>query len=485
MRTFATQSQVQTILWQVRLWLLACILVSATGCNYLPWPDTFGAINPPASTRGINGLGVHKRMWETTGARILKPKKLSPRLDDVEVILLIGTTYEPPGKLAREWLEKWLSSDSGRTVIYFGRDFECDQDYRNKTLPMVAADKQLLAREALATRQATDFVDRITTLPEDTFCRWFFIRPSARGIVHTQFSGPWAEALDGLAGEWPTHTLLEPPGVSGQKTHKPSWLQPGKKSTLKPVTNPFFMQGDDDKAFAEKEVQRSNWKLQELDSDELWAEEFEYAGDPEILLAGHDKTPLIFSITRPEFEEGSRLLIVNNGAPFLNGALIKPLNQRISEMIIEECLPAKRVAFFEYGETGILISHVNSEGTGSLGLDMLTLWPLSAISMHAAILGLISFVVLLPILGRPQRLPKRSVTDFGLHVEAMGRMLGASRDLAFGVNAIREYFLKVRNETPPEWTNQIELPADRPTGKTIAPADPQIPEPGNGGAIKI
>lgn len=46
---------------------ISAALLSTTGCNYLPWPDSFGAVTPPNSSRSLNGLGVHKRMWETAG----------------------------------------------------------------------------------------------------------------------------------------------------------------------------------------------------------------------------------------------------------------------------------------------------------------------------------------------------------------------------------------------------------------------------------
>ena len=90
-------------------------------------------------------------------------------------------------------------------------------------------------------------------------------------------------------------------------------------------------------------------------------------------------------------------------------------------------------------------------------MQVLTVWPLSAITMHAAFLGIIAFVVLLPILGRPQSLAGRSVTDFGLHVEAMGRMMFESRDLLYGLKSIQDYFTKVRRESPPDWLMQMIL----------------------------
>ncbi len=428
------------------------VLLSTTGCNYIPWPDTFGAVTPPNSKRSLNGLGVHKRMWETAGARVLTPQKLSPRLDDMEVLVLVGASYEPPGRLARDWLEQWLDNARGRTVIYFGRDFDAETLYREQTLAAVAPAAQDQAAEMLAVREAKQFVERLEQVPEDIFCRWFFLRTSARPIVQRQFTGAWASKLNELSGEWPIHTLLEPP-ESQLRNKKPSWLTGGAPPKLTPVQK--LTSGDDaEQELGDKEVQRSVWQPNEIASDESWQSEWDAAGESEVLLAGADGEPLIHRLTSDKFG-GSQILIVANGAPFLNGALVQPLHRKIGELIIAECLPAKRVGLVSYNQAGLLISQIDAGDQVNVGMELLTVWPLSAITMHAAFLGILLCFMLLPILGRPQGLPPRSVTDFGLHVEAMGQMLFESRDSNFAVRMIRNYFVKVRDETPPEWLMEL------------------------------
>ncbi len=438
-----------------RLQLLVCTLVfGLTGCNYLPWPDSYGAATPPASTRGINGLGVHKRMWETAGARMVRPVKLSPRLSNVDVIVLIGTTYKPPGKLARDWIEDWLTDEQPRKVIYFGRDFDASLVYQKAVRSQVSEPLQSKAEENIAALQAENFQNKVTDIAEDTFCRWFYLRTTKRPQTHRQFSGPWADAIARAEGSWETRMLLEPPSMD-QSSDKPSWLGSGNKAALKPAFKMFWA-SDDDQAFGEKEVQRSSWRVDELKDDAMWDEEFTKISDVEVLLKGENQTPLVYSLRHADFYQDNEIVIVANGAPFLNGSLIEPLHQRVGELVINRCLPAKRVALVEIGESGILISHIQSESDGTLASQLLTLWPLSAVTMHAALLGLVAFMVLLPILGRPQKLPSRSVTDFGLHIEALGRMLASTRDLKYGREIIKNYFSKIRRESPPEWLDQVE-----------------------------
>ena len=433
------------------LQLLILMLPMLSGCSYIPWPESFGEVSGTNATRSLNGIGVHRRMWESTGARVLTPQKLSPRLDSIDTIVLIGSSYKPPGSLARDWLENWLGKKSGRTVVYFGRDFDASQMYREDTLDQVAKSQLERAQTQLASRRAEKYVDRNSQIPEDTFCRWFYLRTSARPTVHDKFSGPWSSELAGLNGKWPTGVLLEPPDET-LKNKKPSWIT-GAKPALAPARS-FVAGADGDESLGDKEVQRSIWKADELEDTKAWDAEWELAGDVKVLLSGANGTPIVHRIEHSKFR-GSKILIVANGAPFLNGSLVKPLQRKVSELVIQECLPAKRVAMIGYDESGLLLSNVESGSDTNFGVQLLTVWPLSAITMHAAFFGIIAFVVLLPILGRPQSLARRTVTDFGLHVEAMGRMMFESRDLMYGLKSIQDYFTKVRRETPPDWLAQM------------------------------
>jgi hypothetical protein len=437
--------------------VLGSLLTS--GCNYFVWPESFGDVTPPNSIQSLNGLGVHKRMWETAGARVLTPQKLSPRLDDFDVLVLVGKTYGPPGRLARDWLENWLREGEGRSVVYFGRDFDANLLYRNQTLEELNPADQLLSKNFVALREADLFADRLAHFPEDVFCRWFFVKASSRPTVHQSFTGPWSPALSGLAGGWPVRTILQPP-ESDLQLKKPSWISGASKKKLVPVRK--FQLGDDsEQVLGDKEVQRSVWVPEEIDTDELWQEEWDLAGSPEVLLAGSGGEPLVFRISSPDFPDG-QILIVANGAPFLNGNMVLPLHRKIGEMVIEECLPAKRVGLVSYGENGLLISQIDAGGKSNVGMELLTVWPMSAITMHAAFLGIVVCFVLLPILGRPQKLSPRSVTDFGLHVEAVGQMLLETRDIRYAVTMIRDYFCKVRKENPPEWLGDLaEVEFDR------------------------
>ncbi len=419
--------------------LLACLL---SGCgSVLPELVPFGAVQSPDHLRSPNGLGVHRRMWETTGAKVLTPQKLSPRLETMDTIVLVGQTFDPPGQAAREWLERWLAGEKGRTVIYFGRDFNANAYYRRQTLDNLSAGERIRGEQLLASVEAKELSLMLREIPENTFCEWFYLDRQQPRRAAGSLRGSWGSSLNDLEGEWPVRVTLQPPRRS-LKDKQPSWLTTNAQQPLDP--NAGLPTGNG-------EVERSIWTANELDTPEKWDEAFEDLLQSEALLVASDGTPLVFSLTHPERFPGSQILIVANGAPFLNASLVEPLHQRVGEKIIAAALPAERVALLAYDNLGILISNTPEADPRGAGLEMLTTWPLSAITMPAALLGIIVCAVLFPILGRPARPRQRSVTDFGLHTDAIGRMLQDSRDATFARSVLTEYFVKVRGESPPGW----------------------------------
>lgn len=443
--------------WLLLYWGVLCLLLTLSGCSsWLPEMTPFGAVTTPDVDRSLNGLGLHREMWETNGARCLKPRKLSPRLDDMDVIVLVGQSFEPPGRVARQWLENWLAAESGRTVIYFGRDFNAEAYYRRQTLAALPPDKQQRGAELLALREAEELNQRLRQLSDSTFCGWFYLDTQHRLADFDRFTGVWADdepELSSLSGSWPVRVALVPPDDVSRKRKRPAWI--GKPKTVNPL-RPAGQVGSDD----ESDESFSQWHPEEIDTAEEWDVAVSDTPQSEILLASQDGTPLVFRLTSDRFFD-SQILIVANGAPLLNGSLVLPLHQRIGALLIDACLPAERVALLAFDDSGLTISNVPEEDSRAAGLEMLTVWPLSGITMPAAMLGIIVCVSLLPILGRPQSLARRTVSDFGLHVEAIGRMLYEARDIQHAKLAISDYFRKVRGESPPLWLESIDSPEQK------------------------
>ncbi len=446
-------------------------VLAIPGCWHAPLVEDYGAVRGRTAVHSLNGLGFHRELWESAGTRVLLPSKLSPRLETYDTLVLVGRDYGPPGRDARQWLEEWLERKEGRTVVYFGRDFNAAIYYRQRTLDRVRPDLQPRARQAIALKQIEEFNIRAAQLPENTFAEWFYFdveRPERR---YTRFAGPWAEDLEGREGYWPVRTALLPPGPQWRDA-LPSWLENSTKPP--PRFDPGPVLGDDS-------IGRSRWGYWEYTTIEQWQAAFDKLPEHDLLLRADDGTPLVFRI--PVGPRGnSQILIVANGAPLLAGSMVDPLHRRVGEKLVEQCMPAHRVGLLQYGQAGLLISEVPEPDQRGIGLEMLTVWPLSAITMPAALLGILLCVALFPIFGRPRRLPRRTTSDFGMHVEAVGQLLQKTHDRSFALQAIHDYFWTVRNEPPPAWLireleSSMPKPGSAPPPGRIVGAGAVAPRP--------
>lgn len=418
--------------------LIGCIvlILSAAGCSrFLPIVDKFGAVGSPDVNRSPNGLGMHMRLWESTGAHVITPQQLSPRMDSVQVIVLVGQTYAPPGRAARAWLEKWLGEQEDRTVIYFGRDMNADAYYRSVMLEQDQTPDPA-QRVELARLKADELTEKIREVPESTFCGWFYLDAKVRPTVVRSFDGPWASQLDGLGGYWPLDMQLVPPDTSQSKM-QPSWI-------AKPAGAPQEITEDIESAT------RSTWTIDELATDALWSQQFEDLPDVNVLLGSNDGVPLVYELEIGQL--GNRIMVVANGAPFLNATLVEPLHQKVAENIIAHCPVADRVAFLAYTPGGIQLSTAEESDHRAAGLELFLTMPLSMITIPLMLTGIVICVALLPIGRRPKKLPPRDLGDFGMHVDAVGSLLGATRDEAYARETIRSYYERVRGESPPAWT---------------------------------
>lgn len=412
----------------------------------------FGAVGSNART-SLNGLGIHKKMWEQAGAKCVTPASLSTRLESVDVIVLVPQTFDPPSLAARQWLEEWLQSEPGRTVIYFGRDFNAELYYLQHLVDSASlADKPLLQLE-LAKVQVKEIQSRIDASGQSVFCGWFNWDMNQPYRVVSSVDGPWAESLSSADKlDWPIRTRLQPP-ESEMKNAIPSWLTTPKKKPALPATGPVIpgVNNDDDDDDEDKLVYRSKWEAEEIESVDEWNSLYDDLPESEVLLESSQGDPLVYRLTSSERFGQGQVIVAVNGAPFLNATSVKPAYGKVGAMIVDECPNAKKVALLAYNSSGIQISWIDEIDARGFGLEMLVQWPLSAITIPACILGIVVCISLLPILGRPSELPKRSVNDFGMHIEALGDMIRDTNDEAYARQAVADYFRIVRVEQPPAW----------------------------------
>ncbi|GIX00679.1 MAG: hypothetical protein KatS3mg111_4011 [Pirellulaceae bacterium] len=428
-------------------WLvvLSCLLLA--GCWHRPPAEEFGVVTGRDSIDSVNGVGFFREMWEERGVRCYAVKKLSPRLQEFDAIVLIGDTYAPPGQAARQWLMEWVSAEEGRSIIYFGRDYNAAIHYYRQLLGTTDPSLHPRVRQEIAWREVSELRKRHAEIDGNVFAEWFYLDIHRPLKHYQQFQGVWADALNGLPGAWPVRSVFHPPSLKW-KTRVPSRLN---NAAVEEGASPAATLAEEEET---PTIRRSVWSPDEFATLDDWHAAFRRLPASRILLSGEDGTPLIYRLVVGP-GGSSQVLVLANGAPLLNASIVEPMHQRIGQQLIAACLPARRVAMIRFDQSGLLITDAPDADGRGIGLEMLTVWPLSVITMTAALVGILCCAALFPILGRPQSLPQRRITDFGLHVESLGKLWQRTGDQRFALETLRDYYWHVRGEPPPDWGDRM------------------------------
>ena len=99
----------------------------------------------------------------------------------------------------------------------------------------------------------------------------------------------------------------------------------------------------------------------------------------------------------------------------------------------------RKVVFIESEAGGPPILDKEPTGGFPTPLDLLKVWPLNAMLLHLAVLGIVVCLARSPIFGRPRELPAESPADFGKHVAALGKLLARTRDRNYAQARIAQY----------------------------------------------
>ncbi|MEM9186499.1 MAG: hypothetical protein AAGB00_08405 [Planctomycetota bacterium] len=357
----------------------AAVLVTLSGCGV-------DQINEQYGSRGgfggdsINGTSVLGQMFKNAGHRVRSVNRLYPRVQNADVIVWFSNSFEAPSPEAQAWLDDWLlNSDEGKTLIYVSRDYSAGELYWSTTKPLApAGQKGEYAKRLRESRSWFSSHRSGAPVSADAY-GWFSTdRRNSKRVVK-QLAGPWAEGVDA------TKVTIE---------HR-RYLTP------------------DDSA--------------------------------EPLLADGQGRPLVSEIVyAPESwdwrGEDSRLVMVENGSFLLNATLVNKEHRKLAGRLVDHVGPADlEVAFLETGASPLILESDPSDSPPT-GYRLLEVWPIGPVLAQVFGLGLVFLLASWPVFGRPRRLDAGSLTDFGRHVDALGRLLAATRDRAYAYAQLRAYF---------------------------------------------
>ena len=336
----------------------------------------------------VNGTGVLADMFELRRFQVRTADRLSPRLNkDVDVIVWFPNDFEPPTKKQREFLERWLSGDLRRTLIYVGRDYNAAPHYWKAVQSGASPEEAKRVGELAAHAEAAHESHR-GTMPRREYARWFTVSSGGTEQTVKTLSGPWSQGIDPTKAQISIRGRLDIPTAADAT---------GENDPLPP-------------------------------------------GDITPLLIG-DRQTLAFRATHLTWTNG-QVIVVANGSFLLNYPLVNREHRKLASRLIDECNGGTSVVFLESGPGGPEVLDKESPTTG--GLAMLRIWPLNAIVIHLTIFGIVFCLARWPVFGRPKDLPGENPADFGRHVTALGQLLARTKNLAYAQSRLAQYHQQAR-----------------------------------------
>ncbi len=422
--------------------LLLLTFLTAFGCGGGGRLDTDYGRRRGSGAGSVNGTSVLARMFQQAGFRVTSWSRLSPKIEDFDVLVWTPDSFQPPSEEEREYLEDWLRGAPNRTLIYVGRDYDAEIDYWSKMLPLAPPEQVMEINRRLARARAR-YAERRSRMPEDKYARWFVVRRGEGPRDVQQLESPLA-------------------GREGER----DWAQ-----GIDPRQADMVLAGHLDVP-RESDLPRA-----------------QAAGlpDADVLLASGD-APLILRITDRGWR-GSKILVVANGSFLLNLPLVNHEHRKLADRLIDACGAPGEVGFLESGPEGLTVMDEEPETSYPTGAEVFTVWPLGFIVMHLVVWGILFCFAEFPIFGRAKSRPERSAagaaaealvsvlnivvvrkarqqphshSDFGHHIAAMGELLHRTGDVSYAQARLQHYQQHVRRDPAAAQAGTAQTPQTPP-----------------------
>ncbi|MGB7326496.1 MAG: hypothetical protein WBD31_16600 [Rubripirellula sp.] len=445
----------------------AVALLLMSGCSELS--TDYGKTKGLTGQSSLNGFGALRNSFEKAGYRSRDVSRLTNRVRRSDVIVWTPQTFNSIDGSVTGWFDRWLKS-GGKTLVYVMPDSGSEADYWTEAAALAPPDQRIEYRK----RSAHSINQRmIWRLNRQSWASngWFRIEPLQHRTTANRITGNWSRDLlgdDELEPKFATEFSITTYGdaASPQTTPAVAKINSGPTGPASPGFLP---------------TNNVSPTSTETEFDAVVGD----AGDGTDAGGG-----TIVAEIRSDDWRTSKIIVVAGGSLLTNFALTHQPNQRLAEKIITESASTdvsatdgeeRLVGFLTSDWMGVSVSETKPGVPVASGMELLTVWPLSLVTMHGAMLGLVICLMLWPILGRPKRVHLSEHTHFGDHLDAVAGLMNRTGGEDYARERISEYFKRVRGETTGPWvrsqteTTQSASQPLPPLGikrKTIPPAIP-------------
>ena len=422
-------------------------LALLSGCGSQLTTD-YGKSKGYFAQSSLNGFTVFRQSWEDAGYQSTELTRMSDRMRSTSVIVWTPPQMNPLTWENVNWLNDWMRQGR-RTLVYVVPDSGSEAAFYAQAYPLTEPSQRLKYRRRYAevlVREHSFQVRRSAYSPGN----WFTVRP------HLSYSP------------------LVPRDGTGEDPNETDANERGKSDGLSPSL-----------ASGNLQQRSSEWVIESLDRSAMnnrsgsyigptgpsstdyveWYEVSDDSFNTKItpLVTTEDGDALVAKVVSDQWPN-SQILVVANGSALTNFGLTDPSNQSLAKSLIDDAVeigrgtnsqeaeqPTGAVVAFTDASGGILVSEPMAEIPRATGAEMLAKYPLSVVTIHGAVLGLVICLMLMPVLGRPRKVPHEQMTDFGDHIEAVALLMQKRGGEQFARQRISDYMTRIRGETHGPW----------------------------------
>ena len=385
-----------------------CLMVIgfSAGCSERLYTE-YGHSHSWLGRKSINGTAALREMYVRRGWETKQLNRLGYQAGQVDAIVWFPAVGQAPKGTTTQWFEDWLA-DRPRTLVFVCRGHDnVAQEYWRRAARQAPPKDRLEYRRRAARIETTWSFMGFSDKDEVWSNGWFTMESRAKHSETDQLAGPWS------------HEIVEP----------------RKATRTRVVIRPF----DASKDGALETGPRIEG---EFDPEEQKTEF-------EPLLVSAKGEALATRITSDRWPR-SQVIAVSSAQHLVNFAMIEANNRAIADRLVAETRPQGAVGFMRTDWAGARVVDADEKPLAA-GMELLTTWPLSMTTMHAVLTGFVVCLILLPIFGRPRRLPSRPTGDFSAHVTAFADLMSRSGDEVYARERISEYFTRVREDVDSRW----------------------------------
>jgi len=391
-----------------------CFLV-VSGCSKLS--TEYGKSSGTSAHASINGFGTFRSAFENAGFKDRDMGRLTNRLmNSTDVVVWTPQNDVPLNASAVLWLETWLARGK-HTLIYISADSGSDEEYWTSAARMAPPKQRLEYRRRAAKSSNERMIARMSSSQSIQY-PWFTVQPLPLPEQASNAKGEW-KLFQGNASDQATTLIEDSLGTGTQQLPR-----------------------DDDIGLAKRMTGPKPPKKSK--------EEYQYRS----LLETANGSSYVGEVTSKRWS-GSRIIVVSSGSLLTNFGLTQRPNQQLADKIIQQATPKKQstpqVGFLTTSNSPVIVSSDQQGVPKTSGMELLTVWPISLLTMHGIFLGLVICLMLLPIFGRPRRISNNQRGNFGDHLDAVAALMKRAGGENYARSKISDYMKRMRGETSGPW----------------------------------